>query len=387
MKKIGIITSSCGKSGTYGCNYGAALQGYALVRQLRDWGYDAYDINYLSSYEYRPQQYSKLKRTLLRLRILLDPMAVKGKIAQIKNRNKLKLNFSCFEEFVKKNNLTYQNGKFYTLVELNNVSDSFYAFITGSDVVWNPYLHKNVNDPGYFLDFAKLGVKRISYAASFGVTTLPKESRKTLKNFLDKFDSISVREKSGAKLIKDVTDIDVSVVLDPTFLLDAQKYNDIESKVIDLPEKYIAVYKFGKISHTEEKIKEISRKLNWPVIYIPSGETVIYNVKYDIGPGEFIYIIRNAGLVISDSFHCTVFCLINHTNFLAFYRTLPQEGRDLNARVIDLLDMVKLSDRIIKPNEEINYDKLLQIDFSSSDKIIEKMRNKSLEYLKNALEK
>ncbi len=386
MKKIGIITTSCVKSGTYGCNYGAALQGYALVRQLRDLGYDAYDINYLSEFEYRPQQYNPVVRTLRRVKMLFSLQLVKGKIEQFLDRKNLKINNEKFMKFVEKNRLTYNNGQFYTLSELKDISKDFYAFITGSDVVWNPYLRKNQNDPGYFLDFTTGATKRISYAASFGVTTLPETSKKTLKALLSKFDAISIREQSGAKLIKDETGMDVPVVLDPTLLLAPEKYLDIEKTLSDLPQEYIAVYKFGDIPHTEEKIKEISQKLNLPVVYIPSGKTKDYDVRYDVGPCEFVYIIKHAKLVISDSFHCSVFCLINHTDFLTFYRTLPDGGKDLNARMVDLLETVHLSERLVKPGEEIAYDKLFATDFSESDLIIRKLREKSLQYLKNALE-
>ena len=241
MNKIGIITSSCAKSGTYGCNYGAALQGYALVRQLRDLGYEAYDVNYLSDYEYRPQQYSLLKRTWKRLGMLTNLQLVRGKLDQIKNRDNLRRNFLVFENFVADNNLTYAKGKFFTINELKQESEAFSAFITGSDVVWNPYLHGGINDPGYFLDFAVDGVKRISYAASFGVTLLPDESRQTLKSYLEKFDAVSVREKSGADLIKKETGMDVQVVLDPTLLLAPQKYDDLVKEPKNLPTKYIAV--------------------------------------------------------------------------------------------------------------------------------------------------
>lgn len=386
MKKIGIITSSHAKSGTYGWNYGAALQGYALVRQLRDMGYEAYDINYLSKYEYNPKQYSLLKKTLKRIGLLFRPKIVKGKIKEIKMRKKLKQLNSSFTSFVKENKLTYNEGMFYSLEELHEESKEFFAFVTGSDVVWNPYLHKNVNDPGYFLDFAEEGVKRIAYAPSFGVTSLPEQSRENLKSLLEKFEAISVREQSGADLIFRETGIKVPVVLDPTLLLDPQKYDDIERKLVGLPREYIAVYKFGSIEHTDEKIKEISSKLHLPIVFIPSGDNKSYYSRYDIGPGEFLNIINNANLVLSDSFHCTVFCLIKHRPFLTFYRSIPNEKKNINIRMINLLKTVDLSERLIKPGMDINYEELFSIDFNHSDNVINELRKFSVSYLQNALE-
>ena len=386
MKKIGIITTSCMKFGTYGCNYGAALQGYALVRQLRDMGYDANDINYCSKYQYNPQQYNMIKKTLIRISLLFRPKIVKGKIKEILMRKKLNQLKSSFSTFVGENKLTYNDGRFYSLEELHNESKDFFAFVTGSDVVWNPYLHCNINDPGYFLDFACDGVKRIAYAPSFGVTSLPDQSRENLKSLLEKFDAISVREQSGSDLIFKETGIKVPVVLDPTLLLAPQKYDDIEKKVEGLPQEYIAVYKFGNIEHTDEKIKEISDKLQLPIVFIPSGDNNSYYSRYDIGPGEFLNIINNAKLVLSDSFHCTVFCLIKHRPFLTFYRSSPNEKKNLNTRMISLLKTVGLSERLVEPGMDINYEDLFNIDFNHSDMLINKLREFSVSYLQNALE-
>ena len=386
MKKIGILTSSYADNGTYGCNYGAALQGYALVRTLRTMGYDAYDINYNSSYVYNPNQYGKIKRFLLRLTKIFNINIVKGKIRSIQNKDNISMLRSKFSTFVINNGLTYENGKFYTFEELNRISETFYAFITGSDVVWNPYLHKNLNDKGFFLDFAKEGVKRIAYAPSTGVTVFPDTAKRDLKDLLLKFDALSVREQSGANLIKDLTGIDVQVVIDPTMLLDSTMYDDIIEMPTDVSGDYILIYKFGNIKHTEETIKEIKRKLGLPVIYIPAG---LYekgaSPRYDIGPNEFVGLIKNARIVLTDSFHCTVFCLLYHTPFYTFYRSLPGNGRDLNSRMINLLEMVELKDRLVLPNTTIDFLNIDSIDFENCDKLLEQFRFAAVNYLKEAL--
>lgn len=386
MQTIGIITTSSGGSGTFACNYGAALQGYALVKQLRLLGFDAYDMNYISDNEYRPQQYNIIKRTLLRLPLLFKPYLVKQKIWEYKNRNSRRINRNSFVKFIEENHITHNNGTFYHLSDLKRVTANFYAVITGSDVVWNPLLHKNVNDRGYFLDFVPKGVKRIAYAPSFGVTELPDTAKVDLGELLRKFDAISVREKSGADLIRRETGLEVQVVLDPTLLLEPKYYEEVTKIPENLPKEYIAVYRFGEINHTKEKIREISKKYGLPIVYIPSNNDGAFEPDYSIGPGEFIGVIKNAKLVLSDSFHCTVFAIISHTPFLTFYRTMPEPGKDINSRMIDLLKMVHMSDRLVKPNEEIADDTLFTMDFSKSDMTICKLREQSLKYLMNALE-
>ena len=387
MRKIGILTSVYGMKGAFGCNYGAVLQGYALVNQLRQWGYDAYDIYYLSDNEYSPVKYGKIERTFRRLGMLLNPSIVKSKYRQIRNHKNVDLNRGKFVDFIQKNDLLYKDGKTFRIDELRKEADDFHAFITGSDVVWNPFLRNNVNDEGYFLDFVPESVKKIAYAPSFGVTELPETSRVNLKALLSKFDALSVREKSGAKLVGDVTGLKIPVVLDPTLLLNPVEYRKIEKQPTTIPEKYIAVYRFGDISHTKEKIKEISQRTGLAIVNIPATNDPKYSARYDFGPGEFIWAIRNASLVISDSFHCSVFAMICHTPFLTFCRNKPNAKGNLNSRMIDLLKMTRLDSRMVIPGEAIDYDSLFSVDFEAADAIIAELRTESQAYLRNALER
>ncbi len=385
--KIGILTTSWNKNGTYGYNYGAILQGYALVKQLRKLGYEAYDINYISENVYLPMQYSFFKRTWMRLHFLFDKDAVRKKWAEIKNHKNNDVLVQKFVDFIKRNKLVYDDGKFYDINELHEMSSSFYAFITGSDLVWNPYLHKGKNDEGYFLDFVVDGVKRIAYAPSFGITELPDSSKDNLGELLSKFDALSVREESGAKIVKEIAGMDIPVVLDPTMLLEAMDYDEIAIVPENLPEKYIAVYRFGDIDHTIEKIEEIGKKLGLPLVYIPANIEDAAKTRYDLGPSEFVGVIKNAELVISDSFHCTVFAILNKKPFITFYRNMPQPGKDINSRMINLLNMVSLSDRMVKPGCEVDYNELFNINFAEAEETLAKLRKKSLDYLKDALEK
>ena len=203
---------------------------------------------------------------------------------------------------------------------------------------------------------------------------------------LEKFDAISVREKSGADIIYRETEMHAQVVLDPTLLLEPKYYDDVTKIPEDLPSRYMAVYRFGNLKHTADKIREISEKCKLPIVYIPSNNDGLFKPNYSIGPGEFLGVIKNAELVLSDSFHCTVFALINHRPFLTFYRTVPEPGKDINSRMTDILKTVEMSDRLIKPSDEIKYDKLFDLNFDNADKIIDRMRKESLKYLKNALE-
>ncbi len=387
MKRtVGIITTSGGWQGIYHCNYGAALQGYALVKQLRLLGYDAYDINYYSDNEYTPQKYSPLERTLKRLALLTNPRVVRNKLIEVRNRKGLNTLKGKFREFVSRNDLTYQHGQFYRIDELKEASKSLYAVICGSDVVWNPRLRNNVCDDGYFLNFACENTRRIAYAPSFGVSELPEEFARQMAKVLPTFRGVSVREVTGQELIQRYCGIDAKVVLDPTLLLPTEEY-ETEVIVPDwLPEKYIAVYQFGTIEHTTKAIQAFQKQTGWPIVKIPSRYEDFGKGRFDIGPGEFLGIIRNAALVVSDSFHCTIFALLYHSPFLTFYRSRPEPGKDINSRIVDLLKLVGLEERLVKPDTDVNLSSLLQVNFEESDQVISQMRADSLAYLKNALE-
>lgn len=375
---------SSGGNGTFGCNYGGALQGYALVTQLRKMGFDAHDVHYVSKNITSKAENDRLSKLKHKIKQLTDLQAIRFKVYMILHKKELAANMEAFQEFVKKNDLAYNNGKFYSIEELSSLSEEFYAFITGSDVVWDPYNTQNKNDEGYFLDFCTSSCKRIAYAPSIGVTKLPPQSEENLKELLEKFSALSIREKSGSDLIKNVTGINVPVVLDPTLLVDPKEYERIVRIPDNLPEHYIAVYRFGNNPHTDIKIREISRKYSLPVVFIPARNEG-FSPRYDLGPGEFIGVIRKADLVITDSFHCTIFSLLNHTPFLTFVRSNPKNVTSTQSRVINLLETFDMTDRYILPDTEIEIEDIFSLDFNKFEGKISKMREESLNYLDSAL--
>ncbi len=384
-KQVGILTTSGNQRGVFACNYGAALQGYALVATLREMGYAAYDINYSSEKGYDPQEADVYTKWRMRLKLLFNAPVLKKKLFSILHKNEIELNTEKFRNFIKINDLTYNNGKMYSYDNLKELGSEFDAFICGSDVIWNPYIHNMENDKGFFLDFVPEGKKRIAYAPSIGTSELPDSAKKDFKSLLKKFNALSVREKTGADLIKKETGLDCKVVLDPTLLIDPVLYERINKKPTMDKEKYIAVYKFGNLQHTEDTIVEIQKRLGLPAVLIPSGKVSNLKTNFDIGPGEFLYIIEHSDIVLTDSFHCVVFCIIYHKPFLVFNRTMPGAASNINSRVTDLLETLGLSDRIMNPGQSVNYETLMEIDYRYADKKLEELRCDSRQFLCDAL--
>jgi len=216
MTKIGIITVSRTN------NFGAELQAYALQKKLINLGYDAEVIDYLyykhknhkassaSKSEIKFSSTLKFKKNIL-YRLILPLSEIVLPIFHSATKRRMK-NFEVFHD---KN--TNFSKRFESITTLYKYKHDYDVYITGSDQVWNPSTFTSLKP--YFLDFAPKEKIKMSYAASFGVSTIDTAYYSFFKTQLEKLDSIAVREQSGRALVKTISNRDAKVVLDPTLLL------------------------------------------------------------------------------------------------------------------------------------------------------------------------
>lgn len=389
MKKIGIVTSNT----SFSSNYGAVLQCFALVEQLKLWGYEPYVINYsYNNNNVEMTMENKIGRSLrakLEYIFSSDVSLFKKIQYRINRTNRVNME-KKFVDFYEKF-LPMHNKNRVTFEELCRFPLGYDYYITGSDQVWNPVIHGNENNPCCFLRFAESNAKRIAYAPSFGIKDYPKLLENSLKEYIVEFDSISVRENEGKDIIKRVCDIDVPVVLDPTLMANPVVYEPISYELDNLPKKYILCYRFGNMEYSAKIIKKISKKMGLPVVELPlSIESYGKGSKlcYDIGPAEFIGAIQGAEVILTDSFHCTVFSILNKKPFYTFMRQKKGEKNNMNGRMIELLNKLNLSERLISEEKECNdiISKIYDIDYSDADIILEEERKKSQDYLCKALD-
>lgn len=184
-------------------------------------------------------------------------------------------------------------------------------FVVGSDQVWNPYFG------GYSYEFLTFAPKekRFSFAASIGTDQIPENQKPYFKKYLSEMNYISVRENKAAEIVKDLTGRDVDVVLDPTLLLPKEQWIEIVSKPnIEIDENYICTYFLGEIP---EAVYSFAKKKNLKIYKLNSIEQ---KELYDINPAEFLYMIKNADYVLTDSFHAVVFSIIFNKDFYVFER-------------------------------------------------------------------
>lgn len=262
--------------------------------------------------------------------------------------------------------------------ETFEVSKHLDAVIVGSDQVWRI---ENTRLAGldFFLDFLKDSpIKRLSYAASFGKDTWQGTEDDTIKvkNLLQKFNAISVREDSGVCLCNNLFDVESSHVLDPTLLLTADDYNLLLSKPKSRQE--LVTYILDSTEEKRNTVSEIARQCNLKEVNLyPSRSFTFYKSVY-----TWLEKIRDAHYVVVDSFHGMVFCILFHKQFAVF----ANSKRGLT-RFTSLLGMLGLIERMTTVFGKEEVLKILKqpIDYVSVESMLATHRKKSLGFLENNL--
>ena len=220
----------------------------------------------------------------------------------------------------------------------------FCLLITGSDQVWNPQFQRATRID--FLQFAPLE-KRVSYAASIGVSSIPKDRVFQFSKYVSGMNDISVREETGKRLVESYSDKKVVVVCDPTLLLTQEEWISVAIKPnVVFPQKYILVYFLGEISLAQKNIIEVyARKTGKEIIYLNSVKD---EKLYTIGPDEFVYMFSHADAIFTDSYHGCIFSILFHKNFWVFKR----DKFDIYSRIQDLLACYGLQNREVSEMEQ-----------------------------------
>lgn len=366
--KVGIINFHCAD------NFGAVLQALALQQTIEMLGYNAEIINF------RPEYILNQTKTISNINSLIKAYKfhsilkkiVIGSIKYKSEKQRIKRFTSFRERYL---NLT--NKEYFISEDLINDCPTFDYYITGSDQVWNPTFKRNIGD-SYFLDFVPNGPSKISYAASIA-EKVEDNLIDDYKKLIGRFDYISIREKSSLEFINSISEKEVEVTLDPTLLLEKEKWRHV-TKEPGVKEKYLLVYDLEKNDELIYLANKISRKTGFKIISYSKSKEFINPIdcfKYK-GPDEFLGYFENAELILTNSYHGTIFSII----FLKIFYTVPHKTR--GTRMTDLLEELNLSNRVIHEAddlEEINNN----IDYKRVHKILQMKRKQSIDYLVRAL--
>lgn len=363
-KRIAILTWH------YHENFGSALQAYALQECIKEMGYNVKIINYRNLIYGKVNKFKNLSKIFI------------NKILGKKNflGRRLRTSYSYFHfKFFKQTKLIQD------IRLLPSVCRHFYAVICGSDQIWAP----NVFNPTYFLDFVDDGTKKLSYAASLGLNKIENNLVPEYKRLLSRFNAISVRENIGAKLLSNECNINADVVIDPTLLLDTDKWVRIENKpFLHHNDKFVFCYFLNDAHNYSESVKNFASDKRYKVIGVTkntSDKKWMDIVLEDIGPQEFIWLIHNADVIFTDSYHGTIFSLLFHKDFITFERFANDDAICQNSRIHQLSDYFEIKDNIINVTKRTEL-KLTPVDYNKFENNLKKLRNHSLDFLNNSLE-
>lgn len=271
--------------------------------------------------------------------------------------------------------------RYQTVEELQTDPPVADCYLVGSDQVWNPNISGNLR-MAYFLDFGKETVRRVSYASSFGLSEWPLKDAQTIEEVsacLHRFYALSVREKEGQTICKEVFGLNAEIVLDPTFL--NKSYPEFVKSAKQ--RKILVCYKINKTEDFWKCTPEMARQLEMPVTilnynYPRKG----YRYCFPPSVNTWMKKMASAGFVLTDSFHGVAFSIINKKQFVAI---LNHNGRD--SRLINLITSLGLEDRMFNNVEEAIKAKPWNraIDYDAILPKLETLRAHSIMYLREAL--
>jgi hypothetical protein len=330
-------------------NYGQVLQCYALQTFLENQGCDPFLIKYHALLDIKP-----------------DASGLLGSVRNVRHKVRRyrkaafemlgeRLNNRGFAGF-KKQHFKFSQS-YFSFEALHDKPPEADSYIVGSDQVWGPWTRL---EP-YLLDFGNEQVIRLAYAASFGRETLQDSEYRLFGRLLQRFDRVGVREKSGIDICTSLGLAEVAWVPDPTILIKARAWDTLRASLprsqsnrsasaafcyivgLDNPALFEAIGEHLKNEHG----------LNFNCT--SDSEQFLENCRPTIG--EWLDHIACARIVVTNSFHGVLFCLIYNTDFLVVGRTGEKSSR-MNTRFTSLLGRLGCEDRLLTRYEPEVVDEL-----------------------------
>lgn len=367
-------------------SYGGLLQSYATVLKMEELGLDYEIIDY--------RHPSSVSYYLKAITCTINKTTIYSKVRSLKR----KYGEKKYPEYKKNDEVRnnkfdqFRSQRFHNFSkpirdysELQEYANRFTDIVVGSDQLWLP---SGLATGFYNLMFAPDKCNKVSYASSFGVSTIPKNQIRKTKEYLERIQHLSVRELSGQKIIKELTGRNAEVILDPTMIITKEQWDHYigDKKIYD--DDYIFCMFLGNNPKQREEVEKLKNATGYKIIvlkhldeYIPADEDFGDLAPYDIGPEEFVNLIRHAKYICTDSFHVCVFSIIYHKQFIAFDR-FASGSNSRNSRLDTLFNNIGISRRFEK---DIISEMQEPIDFEKVDSRINVFRSLSNRYIKDAL--
>mgnify|MGYP000000628190 CR=1 FL=1 len=365
MDKVGILTFHAAH------NYGSMLQAFALKLVIADLGYESEIINY------RNERQKKLYSIL--------SVGVKTQIIRMMHLPKYIKRYKAFEQYL--HDYLTSSSEISSTEKVRNYVKGFKAIVCGSDQIWNEMSTTYDRDMIYFLPFNFTG-KKVAYAPSMGSDIDLELINNTLIPYIKDFEAVSAREERLSKVLSDCLGKNIPTVLDPTLLVADKVW---EKQLVDINERnYICFY---SLIYSDELVKfamTASQKLGMKVVNLsPRAKYATissFEQRYDIGPREFLSYIKNAGLVITNSFHGTVFSILFRRPL--FSLIIDPDKQDFRRQ--NLFSITGLPDMYFPVTEtsaiEERFSRIKAADYSSAELNLNKAKTYSMNFLKEALQ-
>ena len=363
-------------------NFGSALQTYALSYVIEQLGYNCKVINYMYpnyyhlnflTENYKPAfDFKTLCRTLIN-NILNNFIGSSEK----KQKEKFRRFLECHLQLTK---------EYGTREEIHKDPPLCDIYVTGSDQVWNP--RYNHEDTTFLLSFVEESKKKIAYSASFGGMDMPKNYYSLYKKYISSYLYISLREESGVKLVKELTGKDSVNVLDPSLLISGSEWSSLAIKP-QIKEPYILCYllsyTFTPFPYAYDLLDYIQKIMKCKVVLIGGANKLVfrhdYILKNDIGPEEFLGLFDNAAFVLTSSFHGTAFAI----NFNKPFYSIINDQKTTDDRQLSVMRRIGIENRGIVKGSPMPAESELSMDYTVANQKLQKWREVSLLFLKNAL--
>lgn len=368
MPSVGLITFH------FAHHYGAQLQAYATMKAVEGLGSGCEIIDY------------RLPHTTLTNQIYKrgGARAALSNVHTALHHSALRRRYERFDAFVEKH-MTLSPARYTSLADLTAAPPRYDVYLAGSDQIWNPYIYKTQQfDEAFLLTFAKEG-RKVAYAPSLGVSSLPDDKAAQLRAYLSGYAALSAREKRGSDLLTQITGREVSVVLDPTLLLTGADWAQLAAPPARQGD-YILCYFVSDPAEIAPYAQELSRRTGYPIVQLAGARRKIDGageLVLDAGPEEFLSLFQHAAYVCTNSFHGAVFSLQFSRPF--FTALSPKERSEPTfSRIYSLLSRLGCAGRIIGLPET---DPLtLAPDYGAIHQRLAAARVDSLAYLRAALE-
>lgn len=362
-------------------NYGTMLQAYALYQSIKHLGFNA---EYISFSQGKANSLSKKIKTA----IILFFKDFRGFLSALTNNKpndfwinpEFELTKKAFDEFHNKfiphTEFIYTPENYLVLNQLYN------KFVVGSDQTWSPYRFSKKNP--LLLSFIDNNNLKHAYAPSIGTSNFPEDFNDLYRNELVGFNHISCREKAGCNILQNLLKRPIEYVLDPTMLLTADQWDKLSLNQT-INEKYILCYFLGNRNYMQKFAEKLSQETSLPIYYVGTIPHYLQfnNCLLDVGPRQFISLIKNAEYVCTDSYHGTLFSINYQKNFYSFMKREGGLEAIDNSRILDILSSLNVTNRF-KSNNDFSFEQ--EIDYTKVTPVVKNLRASSKRFLKGVLD-